>query len=290
MKLDYNYNYNNPSFYGRMFPKRMTDSYENFVYKNLISRLMDIKTRALPNTIRKSLQAKISKVELPLPRGKTYAWELNPNNCENYILFLHGVKGKLSLPPNQYFLENVMNTGRYGIITPEYRGTADIHRQKFTLDNTVEDARAALEYLYQKGIKPENITIVAHCMGVIPASKIAKENKNLHSMIMISPLSNGDNFGSAILKTFNISSPKFLQKVLNGMISIFSPHGLNIDRTMRDVDIPVTVVQLEKDKLIMPGSIQRLMKNIKNLDQFVEVQGGTHALNQTNCSQIVKLL
>lgn len=279
----------NPSFSGRIVPAPVSRKYENVLYKTFISPIMNYRSRNFTK-IRETLAPVLQKVTVPVKNGNITAWEINPENSKKYVLFLHGIKGSSQLPPNQVLLASVMNKGGYGIITPEYRGTAEFHNKTFNIKNTKEDAQATLKYLLDKGIKAEDITIIAHCLGAIPASDLAAEHKNLHKIIFISPLSSGEFFGSAIIKKLNIKMPKFLEKGLNKLTNLFVPYELDMMKSIKDVDAPVVILSPSEDKLISLEQTTQLSKNIKNLSDFVILSKTPHNLTTSSCESIVKYL
>lgn len=285
-----NKNCSQPSFNGRLVPTPISYKYENLIFKNILSPIMDFKASKYPAKIRKTIKPFIKKVNIPIKKGSLYAWELNPENSKKYILFLHGIKGKSTVPPNQIFFEKVMGKNGYGIITPEYRGTARLHKQAFTFNNTTEDAKAVLNYLFSKGIKPKDITIAAHCIGSIPAAHIAASEKNLNGIILISPISNGNEFGTSLLRTLNLKVPKILETFMNKITSLFMPYDMNINKIMKDIDTPVTIIMPKHDKLISISQAIELGKGVKNLKNFIVVPEQPHSLTKTNCEKIVEQL
>lgn len=278
----------NPTFTGRLVPASVSQKYENIIYKTLISPIMNYKSKNFTK-IRGALVPVIEKISIKSKNGNIIGWEINPQDSKKYVLFLHGVKGSSQLPPNQILLASIMNKGGYGIITPEYRGTAELSKKSFSCKNTIEDANATLQYLLEKGIKPEDITIVAHCLGAIPASAIAAEQK-LHKIILISPLSHGNRLGSAILKTLNIKLPKTLEQFFNKFVGLFIPYDLNMNKTIQNVKSPVTIITPEADKLISVEQSRELGKQIKKLNNFIILPNEPHNLTSNTCNSIIENL
>ncbi|MCM1339637.1 MAG: hypothetical protein NC191_08205 [Muribaculaceae bacterium] len=284
---------NQPSFGRRLVPARVSRFYENFGYKTVLSPLMNYKARRFSDMIREHLAPIIKKVTIPLNDGATKAWEICPENCKKYILFLHGIKGTSALPPNQIFIEKIIKNTEYGIITPEYRGSAELNSQKFTFQNIIEDAKATLKYLYNKGIKPEDITVVSHCIGSIPASSIAAEEKGISRFIMLSPVADGGNFGSAILRKLGFKKvPKFLENGFNKLVEIFMPHDMNSVRNIRKATSPITIMHPENDTLITTEQCEKILKETLNptSTKVIQIPQGIHALGKTNTLAILSQL
>ncbi len=287
------YNSNNSanlSFNGRLVPARLSRFYENAGFKGVLSPIMDYKARKYPQVIRKTLAPIIKKVQIPSKNGSIYSWEVNPENSKKYVLFLHGIKGKSTIPPNQLFIESVIQKGGYGIITPEYRGSAELHKKNFTFKNIIEDAQATLDYLYSKGIKPEDITIVSHCIGSIPASHIAAKEKNIGKIILVSPIVDGGGFGTTLLKTLKLKLPNFLENKLNTFIELFMPYEMNTVKQINATNSPITVILPTNDSLVSNEQCSKLIKFIRNLNNFITIPNGIHALTKSNCSTIIEQL
>lgn len=274
------------NFTGRYVPACVSRRYENIIFKTILTPNLDYKASRFPSKIRSSIEPFLQKFDVPVGNGNMSIWELNPENSERYILFLHGIKGTSKLPPNQIFLEKVMQNGGYGIVTPEYRGSGDLSRQPFNFASVIEDSKSTLKYLYEKGIKPENITIISHCVGSIPTSVIASGEERFHKIIMVSPLSDGSELGSAILKMFGLRVPEFMERGLNRFIDIFQPYDMNINRVIEQVESPVVLVVPELDKLVSVKYIENLSKRIKNLLGVVKIPDAEHAL-QTKTSDVI---
>lgn len=278
-----------PAFTGRLVPAAVSHAYENIGYKCFLSPLMDFKARKYSG-IRATLSGIMQKVNIPLKNGNIYAWELNPENSNKYVLFLHGIKGTSSAPPNQSLLESIIKRGGYGVITPEYRGMANLHNNKFTFNRSIEDAEATLQYLYNKGIKPEDITVLSHCIGSIPGAKLAAKEENLGKFIMVSPIVDGDGFGTSIFKTFGLKVPKFLEYGLNKLIEIFMPYDMNMTRNISKSKTPVTIVIPQKDKLVSVSQCKKLSSLVRNLNGFISLPKYSHSLTRDYCEKITELL
>lgn len=281
---------NQPSFNGRLVPARVSRYYENLGFKRVLSPIMDYKTKKYPQVIRKSLQPFIKKVQIHQEGNSIYGWEINPENSKRYILFLHGIKGQSPIPPNQLFIEEVLNKGGYGLITPEYRGSAELHKKTFTFKNIVEDAQSTLQYLYAKGIKPQDITIVSHCIGSIPAAQIAAQEKGIGKIILLSPIVDGNGFGTTLLKTLKLKIPNCIEDKLNKLIGLFMPYEMNTARQVKEISAPITLILPENDSLVSNQQCLKLIKVIQNLAGFITVPKGVHALNKTNSQAIVSQL
>lgn len=278
------------SFNGNLIPKSKANMYENFIYKNFITKYMSLRAKNQITEIKNSLKPFISQIKINIGKGEIFGWEINPNNSEKYVLFLHGAKGNSQLPPNQKFLEGVLNSKQFGIITPEYRGTGILKDEKFSIQSIIEDSKATLYYLYKKGIKPEDITVVSHCLGAIPATHIAQNEKNLHSIIMLSPFSDGRTIGSSILEKLKFPHMKFVEKLVNKTINLFIPENMDVHDLLKNIESPVSILYPENDHFITKNQIINISKKIPNLENFMIVPSSGHKLEKQNCDTIISLL
>jgi hypothetical protein len=280
------YSNQNINFTSRVIPSKISRIYENFVYKNILTPYMNLRARSYPDKIRSTIEPFIKKINIPTSKGNMYGWKLNPQNSEKYILFLHGMKGKSALPPNQVLLEKIMEQGEYGIITPEYRGCGDLRKQPFNFASMVEDSKATLKYLLDNGVKPENITVLAHCIGSIGATALGLEEKGINKIIMVSPIANGDGMGNAFFNKLHINAPQFIRKGLDKFIEIFLPIDMNIKKGIKKVKTPIRVIIPEKDKLVSVKQAKELSEEVTNFDGFITVPHADHSLTPNLCEII----
>lgn len=278
----------NIAFGRRLVPAKVSRLYENFGFKKVLFPFMDFKARNYPQVVKESLVPVLEKVQIPLEDGShIYGWEANPENAKKYVLFLHGIKGKSPVPPNQTLIEKILNKGGYGVITPEYRGSAELSHERFSFQNVFEDSKATLSHLYKKGIKPEDITIVSHCIGSIPAARLVADEKGIGQVILVSPLVDGNGVGTSISKALKLNLPKSIEDKLNSFLEIFMPYEINTARHIHNAESPITVILPENDGLVSKEQCSELVKRIKNLKEFITVPNGVHSLNERNCNVIV---
>lgn len=274
-----------PAFGNRLIPTKISYKYENIVFKSILSPIMTWKARKFSG-IKRVLKPILHEVKLPARKGELYAWEANPENSKKYVLFLHGMKGKNPAPPNQTLIEEIIKKGGYGVITPEYRGTAKLSKYPFTFNNMTEDSQATLDYLHRKGIKSEDITIIAHCIGSIPTATIASHEQGIGKILLISPISNGNDYGNSLLRRLNLNVPNFVREGMNRLISLFMPYDMNINKIIKDVESPITIIMPELDKLISVKQAKALSQDIKNLQEFITIPNEQHSLTK-KISQII---
>lgn len=127
---------------------------------------------------------KTNRLDLKTKQGLEFsAMDINPNNSKKYIIYCNGLFGSMCLRKQKTYAE-LLKTN-YGIIGFNYPGWGD-DKNKFSQKNAQESIETVYKYLIQKGIKPENIGVVAHSMGCAVASEFAAQNK-IGFTVLVSP-------------------------------------------------------------------------------------------------------
>lgn len=151
---------------------RYADRYFNNMAKTSADRIEEISP---------ALSGKIRNLRI---KGIS-AWDINPSNSEEYILFLHGMSQNVS--NYQHLYETIINKGK-GVFAVEYRGYGENERAKISEDKLKKDVKTAYDYLIKTGIKPENVTVMGHSMGGALAVDFASKHKDIKSLVLICPL------------------------------------------------------------------------------------------------------
>lgn len=110
------------------------------------------------------------------------AWYKPAQNQQTTILYLHGNAGHIGhrMPLARQFI----NAG-FGVLLPEYRGFGG-NPGSPTEQGLYLDSEAALQYLYQKGLKNRQIVVYGESLGTGVATRLA-ENRDFCGLILQSP-------------------------------------------------------------------------------------------------------
>ena|SRR3990167_4209175 len=110
------------------------------------------------------------------------SWYKPAINKQPTLLFLHGNAGHIGyrMPLARQFI----NVG-FGVFLLEYRGYGG-NKGLPTESGLYEDGRTALHFLYQQGVKPEEIVLYGESLGTGVATKLAAENP-ICAVILQSP-------------------------------------------------------------------------------------------------------
>lgn len=223
------------------------------------------------------------------------ALDLNPNNSDKYIFFLHGMAQNVT--NYQPLYKNALNNN-YGVFAVEYRGYGLNPRAKLSEDNFRKDVDAAYKHLVNvKKIKPENIVVIGHSMGGSLATDFASKHSEVNSLILICPVVNASSIGEkfAINKTLGEAIPLKLKqftekfKPLNWLYSL----RLNTINKMKKNKVPTYIIQSQNDAVTPIDSAKVLADISKKCGTFKGLyilESGGHVVNSDKVNVVSHIL
>ena len=289
----YNYRYN-PSFQGGL--KSLNDL-------NPISRYSDRYFRRAAQESRKFIKQIIPELKdnldiIPLRSTKKItisAWDIKPNNSDQYVLFLHGMAQNVSNYQNLYKQVNKQNIGIFAV---EYRGYGANHQANFSEDKLRHDVEVAYKYLTEKkGIKPENITVIGHSLGGALATNFASKHPDIKSLILICPIVNAAKIGEkfALNKTLGEGIPPSVKNFTNKIKPLNWLYSLRLSSLlkMKSNKVPTYIIQSKNDVVTPLGSARTLAKVAKRqgvLQDIRVLESGGHMVDSNKVSIIGEFL
>ena len=289
----YNYRYN-PSFQGGL--KSLNDL-------NPISRYSDRYFRRAAQESRKFIKQIIPELKdnldiIPLRSTKKItisAWDIKPNNSDQYVLFLHGMAQNVSNYQNLYKQVNKQNIGIFAV---EYRGYGANHPANFSEDKLRHDVEIAYKYLTEKkGIKPENITVIGHSLGGALATNFASNHPDIKSLILICPIVNAAKIGEkfALNKTLGEGIPPSVKNFTNKIKPLNWLYSLRLSSLlkMKSNKVPTYIIQSKNDVVTPLGSARTLAKVAKRqgvLQDIRVLESGGHMVDSNKVSIIGEFL
>ena len=289
----YNYRYN-PSFQGGL--KSLNDL-------NPISRYSDRYFRRAAQESRKFIKQIIPELKdnldiIPLRSTKKItisAWDIKPNNSDQYVLFLHGMAQNVSNYQNLYKQVNKQNIGIFAV---EYRGYGANHQANFSEDKLRHDVEVAYKYLTEKkGIKPENITVIGHSLGGALATNFASKHPDIKSLILICPIVNAAKIGEkfALNKTLGEGIPPSVKNFTNKIKPLNWLYSLRLSSLlkMKSNKVPTYIIQSKNDVVTPLGSARTLAKVAKRQGVLQDIQvleSGGHMVDSNKVSIIGEFL
>ena len=289
----YNYRYN-PSFQGGL--KSLNDL-------NPISRYSDRYFRRAAQESRKFIKQIIPELKdnldiIPLRSTKKItisAWDIKPNNSDQYVLFLHGMAQNVSNYQNLYKQVNKQNIGIFSV---EYRGYGTNHQANFSEDKLRHDVEVAYKYLTEKkGIKPENITVIGHSLGGALATNFASKHPDIKSLILICPIVNAAKIGEkfALNKTLGEGIPPSVKNFTNKIKPLNWLYSLRLSSLlkMKSNKVPTYIIQSKNDVVTPLGSARTLAKVAKRqgvLQDIRVLESGGHMVDSNKVSIIGEFL
>ena len=147
------------------------------------------------------------------------------------ILFLHGNAGTLE---NRIYKINHFKNMNVNFLIIAWRGFSG-NKGKPTEKGLYEDAKGALRWLANKGVKEESIIIYGESLGTGVATEIA-QNKNFAGVILETPFTSMVNVGKTKYPFFPVS---FLLK-----------DKYESDKKIKNIKSPIFIMHGEVDKIV----------------------------------------
>ena len=266
-----------PYFKGSCVP----NVFSKYTKKYLASRSRDATTRlvkVVPDVV-----SKVHEVNIPISKDyHIYAWDINPKNSKNYVLFLHGLA--MNISHYQDFYKALMN--KVGIFAVEYTGYGKNASKQASEKILYRDVRKAYEYLIKsKNIEPEKIIVVGSCLGGALAVDLAKSEKNIKSMILIAPFVSLNALSKKYITNKKIFNSKIFNKLImnNKLIKWIFSRQFNVFNKMKSIRNTETyLIQSRQDPVTRIGGA-KILANIasKNsvLKEFYLLESGGHKVD-----------
>lgn len=238
-----------------------------------------------------SLAGKIQTVRI----NNISAWNINPENKKEYILFLHGMSQNVS--NYQHLYETILSKDK-GIFAVEYRGYGENERAKTTEDKLRKDVKTAYNYLTQeKGIKPEDITVIGHSMGGALAADFASKHHDLKALILICPLTKMSYLGKKFSahKILGFGAPESLIRLTKQIKPLAWLYDLKFNSINKipKIKTPTYYIQSRNDSVTtLQGAriFAKTARKAKILQQFVSLPLGGHKVDPEKIKSISAIL
>ena len=223
------------------------------------------------------------------------AWDINPSDSKEYIFFLHGISQNVS--NNQHLYEAAINKNK-GVFAVEYRGYGINNEAKISEDKLKQDVKLAYKYLTEnKGIKPENITIIGHSMGGALAADLASKHNDVKSLILISPLCKMSYLGKKFIqsKTLGPGVPPKIQNLTDKikLLKTLLDFRFNSINKIKKTQVPTYILQSKNDTVTTFSGTKHLIETAKRsgiLQGFMYFQSGGHKVDSKKVEAISDIL
>ncbi len=229
--------------------------------------------------ISKRLKLKVGKNE------EIEALDINPNNSNKYIIFLHGFSQNIT---NNQPLYRRLKDSKFGILAIDYRGYGK-NKPSFNIyeRDLDKDVSSAIAYLNKKGV--EEIGLVGHSFGGYLASRVSKK-KNIDFQILIAPMISLEFWLRKVLKRpktnrVELSYIKYIPGFKEEYLKVF-----DIKRHFNGNKTPTYLIHSSKDMYIRAAKINELAEHIPNLQNYTILKHGGHKMDDAKISAIRELL
>ena len=224
--------------------------------------------RPLPNILGTPADAKLPYENAWIPAGEgemLHSWWIPNADSQKTLLFCHGNYGNVS-----YNLERIQfhyNMG-FSILAFDYRGYGQSisHADPVPTEKTTcADAEAAWNYLTtERGVAPEDITIMGHSMGGAVAINLASRHADAGHLIVKSSFTTMQDavLAKSIYRFFPV------QQMLTEPFDSLSK--------VKDLRMPVLYVHGDRDADLPAELSQRLYEASTEPKQLLIVEGADH--------------
>ncbi len=219
------------------------------------------------------------------PFEQINAWDINPKNSKDYILFLHGFSQNIT--SNQPLYKELAKS-KFGILSIDYRAYGkNPPSPHVSEDDIALDVKSAMNYLKARGVN--SIGIVGHSFGAYIGAKVSKQIPP-EFLVMVSPMHSLEFWLKNVIKhpakyKFEIKLVKYLKGFNEQYKKVF-----NISEHLKDNKTAMYVVQAYNDKYVRTSKVNELVKQIPNIKQYTRICGGGHRMDESKIKEIRRIL
>ena len=271
----------------------------NPVYKYLRNYMSNSaeKSRANIESVIPELAEKIKTVKMKNGFRKTIsAWDMNPNNSENYVLFLHGMAQNIT--NYQPLYKKLLENNNTGILALEYRGYGANSSSQCSEYKLSKDVERAYKFLTkERGIKPENITVMGHSMGGALAVDFAKKHKDINSLVLVAPITHMSELNSKFWQhqRLGIGIPEKLYSFGRRFAPIrwLTDKNYNSLDNVTKVETPMYIIHSNNDSVTSTKGAQKLAEIAETkglLQGFTLLDDGGHKVDSKKIDIISEII
>ena len=268
----------------------ITTSRQNYVYrqqpnfKGILDKCTKtackrfvLQSRSHRMPIDEELKNYLKIIKLKYKKETYEAFDINPNNAKEYIVFYHGLGQNIT--SNQHFYKSVIKKG-YGILAVEHSGFGNSNGQ-LSSKSTKNNSKAVMQYFQEKQIPLHNVGVVSHSLGSFPAVDLAYRGNQFKFVVLISPFNSLKNEKEFLLRPTSKLPQifKFLIKKFPFILNAFDKR-FKIASRLKKIESPIYLIHSSDDRTVSIKSTEELAKKITNLKNFVVLDSGKHGLNQ----------
>ena len=255
-----------------------------------------LKQKAYKTSIRGSQRPYVSKDKdlAPLirdvkiavsPKEKINAWDINPKNSKDYVLFLHGFSQNIT--NNQPLYKELAKT-KFGVLAIDYRGygknppSANIQEE-----DIARDVAASIKYLKDSGAK--NIGLIGHSFGAYIGAKVSDKIKPSF-LIMVSPMNSLEFWLRNVMMhpkkyKFEMSLIKYVYNFKEQYQKVF-----DITQYLKNNKTDIYILQTGNDRYVKTAKIDEVAAIIPNLKSYTKIKGGGHRMEDNKINAIKSIL
>ena len=238
------------------------------------------------------MEGKLKEVFIPLnnkAKDKIVAYDINPDNTDKYIIFFHGSSQNIS---NCQRIYKEILESKFAVLAPEYSGYGKNKPIKADESTLNADIDAALKYLKDKGIKPQNIGVVGHSFGGYAAVSAVAKEPDAAFAVLISPLNSFRYEVENVMKSKRFKMPKaflYAYKMFPNMLKPLE-NMLKTEERISKSNVPFYIIHSVNDNWIPVKSSQSLASRAKLLKKLIILEKGGHHVDDGKLDVLKEIL
>lgn len=242
-------------------------------------------------SIDKNLESVISQIKIQVNKKESInAWDINPNNSKNYIIYLHGFSQNITSNQPLY---NVLKESDFGILAIDYRGYGKNQPSRHIKEkDLLQDVLASVKYLKEDKHVDGSLGLVGHSFGSYVAAKASNKNPSTFDFqVLVSPMISLEFWLKNVIKhpkkyPTEVRLIKYIPKFKDQYAKIF-----DIKTQLAENPTPTYIVQSLQDRYIRASKVNDLVKhNVQNLKDYIILPKGGHRMDDNKIQAIKNVL
>lgn len=287
--------HNNPTFKAYVFnPEKAGKVFSINPLKPQVDKIIELSLKMARRRVKPlepGLENITTTVKLSNPKKKieTFAWDINKDNRQKYVLFIHGSGQNITNFQSMY--SDIVEKTNFAILAPEFRGFGTNPKATISNKTFLEDASLALDYLTNKGIKKQDVYLVAHSLGCPTATKLTLKNKDIKHLVLMSPI-NSFQQNMNFEETLKNNVSKFALFLYHKMKFVNRPFDdfYGIGKIIKKSNAQVDIIHSKKDTLVNFNSAEAVAKKCKKLSSLTLLETGSHKVDQDKVDVLIDIL
>jgi len=239
----------------------------------------------------------MEKVSFKNQSGLNLVGDLHKANSDKIIILAHGFTNNRSSQNRFDRLAKSLNKNNFNVFKFDFSGCGESDPAIIELEQEVDDLKAAINYVKQRGNK--KIALFGNSLGGLVCLK--SYNKQIQTMVLTGPVTDSmkynwediyskdkmdelDKKGYITLKSEELGTRKVSKKMLDSF------NNINQEKLLNDIKCPVLIIhgdQGKEEKELLKSS-KKAIKLLNSNSKLEIIQGEKHGL-RNNYERVINL-